>query len=127
MFQILSGFPDDVVAVSATGEVTAADYEQILAPAVEQKLARHRPLKLFFHFGPDFQGLQTGAFVEDLRLGIAHRHDWGRVAVVTDSGLLRDAVGFFGLMMRLPLRLFFNADYRKARDWIEEGRDEEAA
>ncbi|HYS44970.1 MAG TPA: STAS/SEC14 domain-containing protein [Rhizomicrobium sp.] len=50
MFQILSGFPDDVLAVSATGKVTAEDYDQVLVPAVEARMGQHRPLKLFFHF-----------------------------------------------------------------------------
>jgi hypothetical protein len=127
MFQILSDFPDDVLAVSATGKVTAEDYDQILVPAVEARMRQHKPLKLFFHFGPQYEGMETGAKVEDARLGIAHWRDWGRIAVVTDSGLLRDAIGFFALMFRHPFQLFFNADYRKAKAWIEERQSEEAA
>ncbi|HYS44969.1 MAG TPA: STAS/SEC14 domain-containing protein [Rhizomicrobium sp.] len=71
--------------------------------------------------------MEIGAMVEDARMGIAHWRDWGRIAVVTDSGLLRDAIGFFALMFHHPFRLFFNADYGKAKAWIEERRNEQAA
>jgi hypothetical protein len=127
MFQLLPGFPDDVLAIAATGKVTADDYEKTLAPAVEERMHRQGPLKLFFHFGPGFEGLEVGALVEDLRLSFAHWREWGRVAVVTDSGALRDAIGFFALTFRHPLQLFFNADYDKAKAWIEERQDEQAS
>jgi hypothetical protein len=47
--------------------------------------------------------------------------------VVTDSGLLRDVIGFFALLFHHPFRLFFNADYDKARARIEERQGEKAA
>lgn len=126
MFQILTGFPEDVLAVSATGRITAEDYDTVLAPAVEAKMRAHRPLKAFFYLGPEFEGLKAGAMVEDLRLGLSHFRDWGRIAVVTDKAAMRDTVNLFAMFMRQPLKVFFNADYDKAKAWIEE-REAEAA
>lgn len=57
MFQILPGFPDDVLAVSVTGKVSAADYKRVLVPAAEERMRQHRPLKLFIHLDRDFSGL----------------------------------------------------------------------
>lgn len=81
-------------------------------------MRHHKPLKLFFHLGPQFEGMNMGALVEDARLGIAHWRDWGAIAIVTDAGPWRDAIGFFGLMFHHPVRLFFEADYDKAKAWI---------
>ncbi|HEX4028040.1 MAG TPA: STAS/SEC14 domain-containing protein [Rhizomicrobium sp.] len=127
MFQILSGFPDDVLAISAKGKISPADYEKVLIPVVDERIRRHKPLKLFFHMGPDFEGMELGAMVKDARLGIGHWRDWGAIAVVTDAGPWRDVIGFFGLMFHQPVRLFFEADYDKAKAWITESQPAEAA
>lgn len=118
MFRILSGFPDDVLAVSATGKVSAADYEQTLVPAAEGRMRHHKPLKLFFHLDQDFSGMEMGALKDDAKLGMAHWRDWSAVAIVTDAGGWRDVVGFFRLIFHHPVRLFFEADYDKAKAWI---------
>lgn len=41
MLEILNGFPDNVVVVSASGEVTREDDETVLTPAVDAAIARH--------------------------------------------------------------------------------------
>lgn len=124
MFQILSGFPNDVLAVSAWGKVSTGDYDRMLVPEVEERMGQHRPLKLFFYLGPWFDGMEMGAMVKDARLGFAHWGDWGEIAVVTDSGGWRDVIGFFGLMFPHAVRLFFNADYEQAKDWITQEHPE---
>ncbi len=118
MFTILNDFPDDVLAVSVTGKVTAKDYDAVLVPAVEAKLRAHQPLKVFFYLGPDYEGFQAGAMVEDLRLGIRHLKEWGRIAVVTDAAGIREMVNLFRMFLKRPLKVFFNADYDKAKAWI---------
>jgi len=118
MFEMLSGFPDDVMAVSARGKLSADDYSRILVPMVEERMRQHRPLKLFFYLGPQFKGMEVGAMVEDARLGLARWRDWGAIAVVTDFAGWRDAIGFLGLIFHHPVRLFFDADFEKAKAWI---------
>ena len=120
MFQILSGFPDHVLAVEATGKITKKDYETMMIPAVEAKMAAHRPLDVLFRLGPQFEGFEAGAMVEDARLGLSHLKDWGRIAVVTDSAAMRDMVNFFRLFLKRPVKVFFNADYDAAKAWIVE-------
>ena len=118
MFTILNDFPDDVLAVKASGTITPQDYDSVMVPAVEAMTHRHRPFKVFIALGPDYEGLKIGAMVEDIRLGIHHLKDWGRVAVVTDAAGIRDMVNLFGMFLKRPLKVFFNADYDKAKAWI---------
>lgn len=118
MIEILSGFPDNVLAVRGRGRLTAGDYTKVLEPAVEEKMRAHRPLRFFIHLGPDYNGIDTGAVVEDARLGFTRWKDWGAIAVVTDSAAVREVVGFFALFFHHPARLFFDADYEEAKAWI---------
>lgn len=118
MFEVLTGFPDNVLAVAAHGRLTADDYRNVLEPAVAAKMRQHKPLRFFIHLGQDYDGIAPGALVADVRIGFSHWKDWGPIAVVTDSGNIQDVVGFFALFFHHPVRNFFDADYQKAKDWI---------
>ena len=38
MIEIIRGLPENVVAVSVSGEVTGEDYKNVLIPAIEDKI-----------------------------------------------------------------------------------------
>jgi hypothetical protein len=120
MLHLLPGFPEDVLAVSAAGEVTGEDYRQILVPATAARLKTQNPLRLFFHLGLEFSGMRAGAMWEDAKLGFGNWNDWGRFAVVTDVAWIADAARLFAPFFHHPLKVFANADYEVARRWISE-------
>jgi hypothetical protein len=118
MLAILSGFPDNVLAVSASGEVTAKDYREVLVPAVIAKLTGCNTLNFYYRLGADFSNFSAGAIWEDTKIGIAHWSGWGRIAVITDVRWVGDAVRLFGPLFHHPVRVFGNAEEQAARDWI---------
>jgi hypothetical protein len=124
MIEILTDFPANVLAASAHGRLTAEDYIKVLEPAVEAKMKAHKPLRFFFHLGEDYDGVALGAMVEDARLGLSRWKDWGAIALVTDAASLRGMASFFALFFHHPMRMFFNADYDKAKAWISSDRPE---
>ena len=127
MLKVLPGFPDDVLAVEGIGEVTAEDYRNVLIPAALAKMKQHKHLKLFCHLGSQFKGLSAGAAWQDTKLGIAHWGDWGRLAVVTDTGWITDAVRLFAPLFHHPVRAFPNAEVESAKSWIKEAEPRKAA
>lgn len=120
MLTLLSGFADNVLAVSASGEVTAKDYREVLVPAVLAKLKTRRALNFYYRLGADFSGFSAGAIWEDTKIGIGHWSGWGRIAVVTDVKWVADAVRLFGPLFHHPVRVFGNAEEDAAREWIIE-------
>lgn len=122
MIELLPDFPPNVLAASAHGRLTAEDYSKVLAPVAEEKMGAHRPLRFFFHLGADYDGIAPGGLVEDARLGLSHWKDWGAIAIVTDAASVREMTGFFALFFHHPVRLFFDADYDKAKAWISEAK-----
>ena len=127
MFTILDDFPNEVLAISATGKIEARDYDKVLVPALDDRLKRHRPVKVFIHLGPAYEGIKPSAMVEDARVGLQHLKDWGRIAVVTDAAGMRDMVNLTRMFLKRPLKLFFNADYDKAKAWISTDESSAAA
>jgi hypothetical protein len=123
VIDVLTGFPDNVTAFALHGHVTKADYDTVLIPDLENKLGRHKTVRLYCEVAPDYVGIDPGAVWEDTKFGFRHLFEWDRAVMVTDVEWMRQAVKFFGGIFGflapvgqwcvLPL-----AETDKARDWI---------
>lgn len=118
MIEILKGYPDDVLALSGTGHITAADYETVLVPEANARFARHGAVNVLYILGPGYESFSPGAAWSDAKFGFLHLSKFGRLAVVTDVGWIKDAVLMFAPLIRHPVRCFANAELAAARDWI---------
>ena len=124
MIEVLEGFPDSVLAVSASDRVTAEDYRDVLTPAVEDKLSRHPKLRLLYHLGADFKRFTTTALWDDARLGFHHLRDFERIAVVTDVGWIGKLAATAGRALAVEVTTFANEELAAAGAWIREGLGE---
>lgn len=118
MIEILNGFPDDVLAVSGTGRITADDYRDVLIPEATRRAARHSRMRVFYLLGSRFGGLTAGAAWLDFKFGVSHWKNFSRIAVVSDVGWIRYAVRIFAPLLTSPVRVFATADETEARTWI---------
>lgn len=125
-FDILDGYPADVIAISAKGKITRADYEEVLIPAVERVAREEGKVKLVYVLGPGFEGYTAGAAWDDAKLGLLHMGEFARIAVVTDIEWIRLGVKMFAPMMRCPVRLFHVGETSVAKDWITADHPEPA-
>jgi hypothetical protein len=125
MIETLKDFPDNVVAFAFHGHVTKTDYQTVLIPAFEDRLKRHKKVRIYVEFAPDFAGVDPGALWEDTKLDFMLFFHWERCAVVTDEGWVKQVAKFsefFGFLWPGDYRAFSIAEADKARDWIIEGQ-----
>jgi SpoIIAA-like len=118
MIEVLPGFPDNVVACAAKGQITKQDYEQVLIPNVERALARSAKIRCYYELTPEFKGFDAGAAWEDARVGIEHLTRWERIAVVTDVEWIRLATNAFRFLMPGKVRVFSLAESGEAQRWV---------
>jgi len=118
MIEALKDFPDNVAAFAYHGHVTKADYETVVIPDIEDKLTRHKRVRLYAQIAPDFTGIDPGAVWEDTKLGASHFLSWERAAVVTDVEWIKQTGKFFAFMMPGMLHVFPTDEAAKARDWV---------
>ncbi|MGD8817760.1 MAG: STAS/SEC14 domain-containing protein [Acidobacteriota bacterium] len=112
--------PDTVVAVRASGEVTAADYQKVLIPAVEQVLDQYEKVSFLYHLGPDFTGFTAGAMWDDTRVGFEHYTSWYKIALVSDMSWIRHLASGMGIFMPAQVRVFDNDQLDEAKRWVAE-------
>lgn len=120
MLEQLDGLPGRVVGVEAKGEVTAHDYQAVLVPAVEEKLAQFKRLRLLYVLGKEFTGFTGAAAWEDAKVGMRHFTDFERIAVVSDTEWVRHMVKAFGFAIPGEVRVYAGDDLDQARVWISE-------
>lgn len=117
MFELMSHLPEKVIGVVASGEVSAADYETVLVPAVEAALSKFGGVRIVYQIGPAFSGFSAGAAWDDMKLGIGHLRAWERIALVTDVEWISAAMRLFAFAVPCPVRQFANSELAQAIDW----------
>jgi hypothetical protein len=120
MLDIIQGMADNVVAVSATGTVTAEDYDRVLIPAIEGKLRIYDKIRVLYQLGPEFDGFTAGAMWDDAKIGLKHLTAYEKIAVVTDVGWVAGAVKFFAFTIPCPVMVFGNEWLAEAKRWLSE-------
>ena len=120
MVERILDLPDNVVGFSATGTVTADDYEKKMIPAAEALFARQGKARFLYHLGADFSGFEAAAMWDDAKLGLKHLAGWEKVAVVSDVEWLRVAIKVFALAMPGQVRAFHNRELAEAKRWVSE-------
>jgi hypothetical protein len=113
----IDGAPEGVLAFKAVGKVEAADYENVLTPAIEAAVAEQGKIRLVYELGTEYEGYSAGAAWEDMKLWTPHLRSWERCAVVTDHRLIGDAVRAFAMLMPGDVKVFPAGERQAALDW----------
>jgi len=120
MIQTIPNLPDNVVAVSASGEITADDYEKVIIPAVELAHEKHGKIRMLYQIVSDMCDYTAGAMWDDTKVGLKHFTHFEKVAVVTDNKLITGGVKTFAFLMPGEVRVFSHAELEEAKTWIVE-------
>lgn len=109
--------PDTVLAFEGRGKIGKADYETVLAPAVEAMIASRGEVRFVYVLGDAFDGYSFGATLEDAKLGFSDFFKWERCAVATNHDWIRHAMSMFGWMMPGDIKVFDVSDVDAAIAW----------
>jgi hypothetical protein len=114
----LAGMPAGIHALEAAGTVTAADYERVFAPLVNQVRRTGSRMRLLYQFGPGFQRITAGALWADARLGLAYVRLLDGCAVVSDIGRVRAPTRAIATWMPFPVEVYDNHQRDDAVAWL---------
>jgi hypothetical protein len=122
VIEAIEDMPAGVIGFRVTGEMTDADYTDVLAPALKQAASSGEVrLLLVGAKGFDLGSLKARfeAARKDPELDLGHSKDWRRVAVVAESNFFIRRL-FPGLAKVIPVevKLFDPKDEAEARSWV---------
>ena len=117
MMQMITGLPDHVVGVEACDKVEDDDYEEVLRPAVNDRLKRHPKIRLLYVLDDEFEGYDDDAFWEDAKFGTKYFTSFERIAVVTDAKWVMRSARMLGWMIPGEFRYFPLSERAAATEW----------
>jgi hypothetical protein len=117
MIEPLPDMPAGVLGFRAVGTVDAADYRQVLNPAVDAVLAKGQKVNLVYVLGEEFSRYSLSALWQDMLFEGKPESSWGRIALVTDHRILGELVRGLGSLAVDDLRRFPLADLPTAIRW----------
>jgi hypothetical protein len=124
VIETIDDMPAGTLGFRASGRVSAADYRDVLRPALDEA-AESGSIRLLFAIGPGFEAFEPGALVEDskvgIRLGVGHPHAWKRTAIVTDEDWIAKAIHLVGWMTPGELMVTGLDGLASAREWVAAG------
>ncbi len=122
VIEAIEDMPDGVIGFQVTGEMTEADYADMLAPALKQAAASGEVRLLLVGANGFDLGSLKGRFEaarKDPELDLGHSKDWRRVAVVAEANFFIRQL-FPGLAKVIPVevKLFDPKHEADARTWV---------
>lgn len=126
MIELLQDLPPGVLGFRAVGTVTAADYREVLDPAIDTAVARTGRLDFVIVIDDDFDHYSLGAMVADAKLLGRPLSTWDRAAFVTDRDVLTGLAVAFGGLVPGEFRVFPLTRKDEAIAWVAEGARSDA-
>jgi hypothetical protein len=114
---IRSDMPEGALGLEALGQVTADDYRDVIAPALERR-APDQPIRLLLLADERFESVAAGAVLQDVKLWLDRLGDWNKIAVVTDHDWITNTVGQFSWLGSGTIRVFPVAEVDVAKAWL---------
>jgi hypothetical protein len=122
LIEKITDMPAGTIGFRVTGEMTDADYQDTLAPALKWA-ASDGEVRLLLVGAEGFDlGSLKSRFEEarkDPELNLGHSQDWRRVAVVAEANFfIRQLFPSLTKVIPVELKLFDPKDEAEARTWV---------
>ena len=118
MFEIQN--ENGLFCIKVSGKLTHQDYQEHLIPELEKAIAAspgaHEARVLLE--AEDFHGWEWRAALDDLKMGIKHRKDFRKIAIVGKKEWEKYLKDIFGLMMTGEIQFYDETDLAAAKTWL---------
>ena len=120
MVERIDDVPEGVIGLRASGKLSKSDYTDVLEPALKEATASGEARALFVL--PDFDGLEPGAWIEDVKTGLAvevkNREAWKKLAFVSGVEWVSKSMRLFAWAMPGELKVFGMDELDEAQAWV---------
>ena len=120
MITIMQETEDKTLVAKATEALTSQDYEGIFIPRLNQLIGEFGKIRLLVYFAENFTGVKLGAVWDDAAFGIKHRHDFEKIAIVSDKKWVELATKIGSYFIDGEVTLFTPAEFKEAVVWVKQ-------
>lgn len=120
MITIMQETEGRTLVVKATENLTRIDYEEVFIPQLNQLIDKFGKIRVVFYLAENFTGWELGAAWDDAVFGIQHRHDFEKVAVVSDKKWVEWATKIGSYFMDGQVATYTPARFKEAVAWVKQ-------
>jgi hypothetical protein len=120
MIHIISDLPENILGISADGDITKEDYKKVLIPEIRKMLKMNKKINLLYLMGNDYTGFDLTAILDGNTAGIKHSSSWKKVALVLEDIYIDSFSIYYGNRLNHVVKLFSDDELDEAKKWIVE-------
>ena len=121
MVERIADMPPGTLGFRVAGHVRREDYDRVLVPDLRAAMDAGDGLRTLYLI-EDLEDMEASALWADTRLGfdmgVRHRGEWERSAIVTDISWMVHAMKVFGWMVPGETRVYPVAELADAKAWV---------
>ncbi len=120
MIKELKDTPNTMVGFVASDEVTKADFDKVVLPAVNELVQRTDKLNYLLVVNTPLKNFTIGAWLRDAMLGLNNINKWNRAAIVTDTDGIKWFTELFSKVVPGEFKGFNHSELDRAINWVGE-------
>ncbi len=114
----ITGLSKGTVGFRLSGEITKEDYDRIILPAVKKTTDSSSQLNMIMVIETDLSKFTAGAWMKDALLGLKNLTKWHRVALVSDSNVVRGITSTANVIVPGDYKTFAMGEEAAAKAWV---------
>ena len=118
MLTEITGLPDNIFGVRATGEVDSDDLKNVLLPGLKRTSDKFGEIRYLLVLDTDVKNFTAGAWVQDAKAGLKNFTKWEKIAVVTTEKGVEWFTDIFTIATPGASRGFKPEELQEAIDWL---------
>ncbi len=122
MIKVIDGLRDEIIGVTLSGTVSGNDYETLLMPLIEEKVAKYKKVRVLYHVDAGFESYDLKAMFDDTKIGFEFWSAYEKIALVSDVSWITNGMKAFSFLIPGEIKLFSNTELEKAKNWISEDK-----
>jgi hypothetical protein len=120
MLKLINDLPPHIIGIHAFADVSAAEYESMLIPLLDNQLKTNKNICFILILETDIKNFEAGAWCGSVKLGFKYFFKWKRVAVVSDQKGVHGYSDLFKYIIPGKYRTFPLDELDKALRWVAE-------
>ncbi|GGE66119.1 SpoIIAA-like protein [Pedobacter psychrotolerans] len=118
MLTEITGLPDHIFGVRATGEVTTNDLKDVLLPGLARTFDRFGEIRYLLVLDTEVKNFTTGAWIQDVKAGLQNFTKWKKIAVISAEKSVEWFSDFFTFLTPGSAKGFRPEEIEKAELWL---------
>jgi hypothetical protein len=119
MIEVMPESQGKVFGVKMSGKITAREYEDVIIPGLETVFQEHGKARFMYLLDESFQGAEAGAMWDDTKLGLKHRKDFEKLALVGGSKWMDWLTKLAAKFISGETKTFTSEQLQEAWDWLK--------